>query len=323
MVMNKLKLSREAILFDSPLYLLKAFLGVMMSYLLFSHHPVIGKDMISVLFGMMLSLEPVNVSGIKSGVAQFEATILGGLVTAVIITLAGVNFITVPLAVVVTLYISLLLDWKNISPVAFFTAIYMTQYIQYTQAGAPSMVLTFRLRIMALGTGVVVAIFLNFIFSILFYKSMVHKRTTFLFEKLIRQMDEMEDILSKGDHERILRLKSGISGLFGDIDFVYGHVQDMSQEKKKKKSLLMYLEVIASLRLFNHYLFDLALKVEETWSKDSNRRYSAEVKVIKSYLRALAQLDQRCLQELKAIEGPSPHFNKLMTCLERIKASIE
>lgn len=155
-------------LFDSPLYMLKAFLSVMTGYLLFSQHTIIGKDMISVLFGMMLSLEPVNISGIKSGLAQFEATILGGLVTAAIITLAGVNLITVPLAVMMTLYISILLDWRNISPVAFFTSIYMTQYIQFTAGGDPSMLLTLRLRLMALGAGVFVAIAFNFYFHYFF-----------------------------------------------------------------------------------------------------------------------------------------------------------
>lgn len=321
-MIRKLQLSREAILFDSPLYLFKTFLGVMISYLIFSHHAIIGKDMISVLFGMMLSLEPVNISGIKSGIAQFEATILGGLVTAIIISIAGVTFITVPLAVMMTLYISILLDWKNISPVAFFTSIYMTQLIQYTADGQASMLLTFRLRIMALGAGVIVAIVLNFIFSLLFYKTMVRKRTSYLFEKISGTIEAVEVVLSQDKAEEIIGLKREISCIFADIDFVYGHVQDMGKEKEDSNELKMYIQIMSELRLFNHYFFDMVLELESTWSKTPNKKYLEEFKVLRHRLICLSQLDINCDDELCMIEEASLHYKKLWQSLDRIKASI-
>lgn len=321
-MIRKLQLSREAILFDSPLYLFKTFLGVMISYLIFSHHAIIGKDMISVLFGMMLSLEPVNISGIKSGIAQFEATLLGGLVTAVIISIAGVTFITVPLAVMMTLYISILLDWKNISPVAFFTSIYMTQLIQYTADGQASMLLTFRLRIMALGAGVIVAIVLNFIFSLLFYKSMVRKRSCYLFEKMSRTIKAIEEILSDNKAEKIVEVKRAISCTFTDIDFVYGHVQDMGKEKQHSNELEMYTQIMSELRLFNHYLFDMVLELESTWSEATNRKYLEEFKVLRHRLTCLSQLDKSCDDAIYTMEAASSHYKKLWQSLDRIKASM-
>lgn len=323
---NKFKLSREAILFDSPLYLFKAFLGIMTCYLLFSHHTIIGKDMISVLFGMMLSLEPVNISGIKSGFAQFEATILGGLVTAVIVTVGGVNMITVPLAVMMTLYISILLDWKNISPVAFFTSIYMTQLIQYTAAGDPSMLLTFRLRIMALGAGVLIAILFNFIFSLLFYKSMVRKRTIYIFEKLIAYLGSYEAAIRERDMEALNRLKREVPALFTDIDFIYGHVYDLSKEKHKSVKLKNYLTTISEMRNLNHYFFDMIIhSLEENFQGKIEEDFVKTLHHLEAMMKqTVTRLEDKLPSESMAIDHVIHNANlkKVHGCIVRIDDAL-
>ncbi|GKT19327.1 hypothetical protein ADUPG1_004314, partial [Aduncisulcus paluster] len=96
--------------------------------------------MISVLFGLILTLEPVNVTGLRRGWEQFFATLIAAA------------------SVALTLYVCLKVNWRQISPVALFTAIYMTQYIQLDAAGNPSVLLTFRLRVIALGFGVFTAV---------------------------------------------------------------------------------------------------------------------------------------------------------------------
>ncbi len=319
-ILNRFKFSREAMLFDSPLYLIKAFLGIMISYVVFSQHSIVGNDMISVLFGMMLSLEPVNISGIKSGVAQFEATILGGLVTAIIVSIAGVNMFTVPLAVMLTLYISILLDWKNISPVAFFTSIYMTQLIQYTGAGDPSMLLTFRLRIMALGSGVLVALLLNFIFSLVFYKSMVCKRITYLFEKFVMNVEYFENVLQTKDSEAIRQLKSEVSGLFRDIDFIYGHVNDLNKEKRKTETASKYLVVISELRLLNHYFFDLLVQAfDETPTPPIKEAYIEDLGRLKTVMRQ-SVIEKDCVAFPQEVTFKGKTFFKIAECIKRMSA---
>ena len=77
----KLLLSREAKLFDSPLFIIKSFISILTGYLLLHNHYIIGKDMISLLFGIMITLEPVSISGFKSGFSQIEASIIGGSIT--------------------------------------------------------------------------------------------------------------------------------------------------------------------------------------------------------------------------------------------------
>jgi len=251
-IKKKILLSREAMLFDSPLYILKGFLSMMTAYFLFQDHYIIGKDMISVFFGMMMTLEPVNVSGLKSGFGQVQATILGGFVTAIIIYFFGVNWLTIPLAVAITMYISLVLNWRIVSPVAIFTAIYMTQLIQTNALGEPSMLLTLRLRMFALAAGIIVALFYNYVFSQFFYKTMLNKRIVFLIERFLK-------VLANND-QPIIEQKKMTASFIGEVDGMQGVFADFKKEKGKavkSHRLLWYL------RDLSHYWMDHLMDLEE------------------------------------------------------------
>lgn len=125
----------------------------------------------------MLTLEPVNISGLKNGWDQITASIIGGVITVVVVLIGGVNLVTVPLAVTITLYVTLLIDWRKMSIMAVFTSFYLTQAILYTDAGQSDVLETFKLRMLALGAGVLIAVVMNFIFSLIFYKQIFRKRT--------------------------------------------------------------------------------------------------------------------------------------------------
>ena len=252
--MKKIKhyilLSREAMLFDSPLYIIKSFLAVMTAYLLFSKHSIIGKDMISLLFGMMLTLEPVNVSGLKSGLAQVKASWLGGVTTAIVVAVFGINWVTIPFAVAVTIYISLIGNWKEISPVAIFTAIYMTQYVQFDSAGSPSVLLTLRLRLLALTAGILIAVFYNYIFSRFFYKKMMHKRLTYVLEKMLFFLKAYKR--EKG-YEGLNQIKNEAMILFKDIDFIFNHISEKALGYDNQVFLM------TEIKNLNHYIIEMIL----------------------------------------------------------------
>ncbi|MCD4713929.1 MAG: hypothetical protein K8R73_11645 [Clostridiales bacterium] len=251
-IKKRILLSREAMLFDSPLYILKGFLSMMTAYFLFNDHYIIGKDMISVFFGMMMTLEPVNVSGLKSGFGQVQATILGGVVTAVIIYFFGVNWLTIPLAVAITMYISLVLNWRIVSPVAIFTAIYMTQLIQTNAVGDPSMLLTLRLRMFALAAGIIVALFYNYVFSQFFYKTMLNKRIVFLIESFLKVLDHYDS--------PIIEQKKMTASFITEVDSMQGVFADFKKEKGKavkSHRLLWYV------RDLSHYWMDHIMDLDE------------------------------------------------------------
>ncbi len=274
----KWTLGREAMLFDSPLYILKAFSGVLTAYVLFKDHPIVGRDMISVLFGMMLTLEPVNRSGCKIAFEQIEASAMGGLVTAVLVAAFGVNLVTVPLSVALTLYLALTINWRAVSPVAFFTAIYMTQYLQVGANGAPSMPLTFGVRMFALLAGIAVALFYNYTFSIFFYKGMLKKRMTYVTETLDAIMSR-HSALDGVDayHEQ----KADLVAILGDIDAFEALLKDMAHQKRKAERVKDYLIRIDNIRDLAHYYLG---EIMEKTARPEVRQCKGDVSAIKTMM---------------------------------------
>jgi hypothetical protein len=262
-LLKSILLKREAVLFDTPLFIAKSFAAVMLGYVVFSTNPLIGKDMISVLLGLMLTLQPVNVTGLKSGWEQLSASIIGGGVTALIVLVGGINFITVPLAVAATLYITLRINWRSMSVIAVFTSIYMTQYIQLTAAGEASMYLTLRLRFLALGSGILIAVFINFLFSLIFYRAMLRKRTVFTIEKLVSSIDSFVAILTEGIETEFDVLEKQIIALFGDIDYIIGGMMDIKRKKTKDGRTASFILKMKELRNINHYILDLVMMAED------------------------------------------------------------
>lgn len=161
-ISKTLGLSQEAYLFDSPLYLTKSLLAIATGYIIGKQFPIAQLDMISVLLGVMYNLEPLNRTSVRSGVSQLIASTIGAAATGILVLAFGVNVFSISIGMVLTLYVCLKINWRLVSPVAIFTSIYMTQYIQVNEAGLPSIWLTFRLRIIALGLGVLIALFYNY-----------------------------------------------------------------------------------------------------------------------------------------------------------------
>ena len=151
-------LKKEARLFDAKEFIIKTFLAVLIGYILGNSVEYLNKDMISLLFGMMLTLEPVNITGIRNGFEQIKASFIGAIVTGVIVSFLGINPLTTAISVACTVYVCILINWKQMSVVAVFTSIYMTQYVQIDSLGNPSQLLTLKLRLSALLTGVLKSI---------------------------------------------------------------------------------------------------------------------------------------------------------------------
>jgi len=283
-IIKNIIMKREAVLFDAPLFILKSFIAIMAGYVLFNNHPLIGKDMISVLFGLILTLQPVNVSGLKSGWDQVSASLIGGIVTMIIVMIGGINFITVPLAVALTLYITLRINWRSMSVIAVFTSIYMTQFIQLTAGGDPSMLLTFRLRLLALGSGVLIAIIVNFVFSLIFYRSMVKKRTIFTIEKITESIIELIKVIKSEGGAGYGSLEKKIVGLFSDIDYIVNGLMDLKRKKTKGDRTKIFIFKLRELRDINHFVLDIVMLAEEYGPEDN---LVAELEFIASRLIGL------------------------------------
>ena len=279
-LLKRFSLQKEALLLDSKLYIIKSALAVATGYIAGSNLPIVHMDMISVLLGVMYNLEPINVSGIRGGISQLAASAVGAFCTAVLISLFGINVYTIALAMALTIFVSLKMNWRMVSPVAIFTCIYMTQYVQLDAIGNPSVLLTFRLRILALSLGVSIAVFYNYIFSFFYYKKIAFKRLEFIKIQTLSGLDYIRPQLDgkTGDSRNL----SIYQGIFNDIELVSSNINTMMHETDKihrsldKRKLLVIIEIIDLLKKINHLVYDLNFTKTE-YNKDnesSGKAYS-------------------------------------------------
>lgn len=264
-VMKLFLLNREANLFDAKLYILKALIAVLFAYAIAQRLPLVHKDLISVLFGLMMTLEPVTVTGIRSGLKQITATLLGALVTALIIAAFGINLWTVALSISATLYLSLKINWREASPVAIFTSIYMTNFIQYSAEGEPSIILTIKLRMLALLTGVLFAVLFNFLFSLFFYRQMERKRTAHIFMTITDLLTLMKKGMAEDIPIPLQQVNPMISDTIHRIDWLSSLIRDREKETFLQRSLKIdhkdvnaenYHRVLTELRKITHLIYD-------------------------------------------------------------------
>lgn len=268
--LSKLGLKKEAILLDSKWYILKTFLAISTAFVLMSQVELVHRDMISVLFGLVLTLEPVNRMGIKNGWDQIFASLIGAITTSIIILIFGVNPLSIGASVASTLYICLLLNWKSVSPVALFTAIYMTQYLQLGPDGNPSVWITFQLRFAALGSGVLIAVIYNYLFSLIQYKKISHKRSIYLFKQLLRNLEETREALNACQPEDFRLIRLDLIETSNHIEWVYSLFQNMAKEAGssmltpiQKTQIEESLSMVSHVRNANHMLFDIAYIIGE------------------------------------------------------------
>lgn len=279
-----LKLKKEANLLDSKLFILKTFLAISTAYILTSQVDFISRDMISVLFGLVLTLEPVNAMGIKNGWDQIFASFIGASATSLIILLFGVNPLTIGASVAFTLYICLLINWKNVSVVALFTAIYMTQYLQTGPTGEPSILLTFELRFAALCSGIAVAVFFNYIFSIIQYRIISQKRLVYLFKRLLINMAQTQEALRTCEPEDFQNVRRALIDTSNSIEWATGLFDNMSKEAKNLRKLFPIQGelvektrvVVSHMKNVGHLLFDINYVLGEEKVKPEDLREISE-----------------------------------------------
>jgi hypothetical protein len=254
-------LRKEAVLLDSWLYIFKSMLAIGTGFILGSMFSVTRLDMISVLLGVMYNLEATNISAVKGGVNQLLASFLGAVTTGILVYFFGVNVFTIMLGMGFTLYMALKIDYRAVSPVAIFTSIYMTQYIQSDALGNPSIFLTIRLRILALGLGVLIAIIFNFIFSFLYYRRITSKRLQFVKLKLDRIMKMTAQYLTE-EEAGTMTYNTPFSQVFADIEIVASNIDALMKEPVvpitllEKRKLDTAGEIIRSLKVMAHLAYD-------------------------------------------------------------------
>jgi len=267
MIRKKLLLSENARLFDTKEYVLKSFIAVVIAGIVGKNIPYVNKDMISLLFGMMLTLEPSNIAGVRSGLSQIKATVIGALVTGLVLMIGGYSIISMAIGITLTIYVCMLINWREVMVVAMFTAIYMTQYVQLDAMGHESELETIKLRLAALGSGIIIAFLVNFVFSIFGYRRMVNKRIYYVSKELCDVSMQIRQALVKNDQEQIVQIMNNLPDLFNTIDWITNTLVDVKKDQQRFKIIYShfnadeFIQYSKTLRGITHVLYDLCHRV--------------------------------------------------------------
>lgn len=290
-LLTMLLLDKEANLFDTKEFLVKTFVAVLLGFTVGRMIPYVAQDMISLLFGMVMTIEPVNMTGIRAGFKQVEATVIGAMITGLLLSIFGYSMWTAALTITVTLYVSLLIDWRNFSVVAVFTAIYMNTYIQSDALGNPSQIETFKLRIGALMTGVAIAFLVNWVFSVFGYKHMLEKRVYHILDDLTDKMKSILEMLQKGEFENARDIMSTFPSMFNNVDWINSTAFDLEKDpsvkrgQQKQVKLEKIMKMTWLLREIGHISYDICYRISK-----GDHHYKEEV-FIESYGKTVHRME--------------------------------
>jgi hypothetical protein len=294
-VIKFIGLSDEAILFDAKLYIIKSMFAIATGYVIGMYFPITRLDMISVLLGVMYNLEPINVTGIKGGIGQLLASTIGAACTGILILIFGINVFTLAFGMALTLYVCLKINWRMVSPVAIFTCIYMTQFVQNDPLGIPSIWLTFRLRIAALGLGVIIAIFFNYVFSRFYYNNLANKRLQFAKNTVLSGLEYTYDELKNPREKKSRAYVTIFPSIFNDLDLVHANVQVMVKESKilfhllETENLGKIQKTLQHFRDINHLTYDINYTI---WREGNNIKLENDVVlVLEEVINTLKKID--------------------------------
>jgi hypothetical protein len=265
---EKVLLGENARLFDTKEYLLKTFIAVLMAAYIGSKFDYVSKDMISLLFGMMLTLEPVNMSGIRSGISQIEATLIGAIITGIVLSILGYGILSTAIGITLTLYVCMMINWRELMVVAVFTAIYMTQFVQLDALGQGSSIETTKLRLAALGTGLAIAFLVNFLFSLIGYKRLVNKRIYYISKEVYDVSFQLKTALEEKNSIEVSRVMAKMPPLFITIDWISSTLSDVKKDQERFKIVYrhfdadQFLNYSIGLRSIAHVIYDLCYRID-------------------------------------------------------------
>ncbi len=322
-LLKQIKLPQEALLMDSWLYIFKSMPALALAFLVGKLIPLQYLDSISLLLGVMYSLEAVNRRGFRSAKDQMITSALGGFITGCLIIVMNyqITALTLALGIGMTIYISLIIDYRMVSPSALFTSIYMTQLLRVNSLGQPDVFLTLAIRLSSLAIGILIAMIFNVVYSKLFYQRMSDKRLEFVKRQVTAALKIAIEFYEK--RVAIQGQSSCLANAFNDIEMVKADLEALMVEKEKKVSdlerivLKHQIQRLVALKNILHLVYDGLYR----WEIGENKANHDHILVIKRIIEGFESIDysKNSIPEVLEIEIPKTLSGDLSRDTENVK----
>lgn len=307
-ILNRITLPQEALLMDSWLYIFKSMPALVVAYWIGKLIPFEYLDSISLLLGVMYSLEAVSHFGFRSAKDQLLSSSLGGISTGLLIMAMNyqVNALTLALGIGMTIYISLLINYRYVSPSAIFTSIYMTQLLRVNAQGLPDVFLTLAIRLSSLLIGISIAMLFNVVYAKLFYKKMSDKRLEFAKRQVLEGLKKAVQMYQ--NKLAISGQSSCLGSAFNDIELIKADIENIIKQKEKKVSeterlrLNHQIQRLIALKNILHLVYDGLYR----WEMGESKASYDYILVLEKMIIGLEQIDysQNQIPSICEIEIP-------------------
>jgi len=168
----------------------------------------------------------------------------------------------------------------------------MTQLLQKDALGHPSVILTFEVRILALGLGIAIALICNFLFSILYYRKLGKRRLEFVKIQGVIGLKKTKEVLLSNE-PAAMSYQPVLAGVFNDIEMVKANLETMMKESqipfnaKEKQNLKVYYQMIIEVKTMIHLAYDM-LYLKGTTNQDID---PSSLNQLDEVITGLQQLD--------------------------------
>ncbi len=229
-------------------------------------------DLLSPAFVSVLCIQPTVFTGIKRGLQEFFVSLLGATLSLILVLPYGINLITVPITVALTIYIAIKLNLDDSIPIAIFTVLYITLFPM------ESVWITTKIRFLSILLGIASASFVNYLISFIRYKYLFYSRVLRVCEITYHKFSQFLEAVYDKDTLQLNSLLPQIDQIYKQVNNLKSEVTDIRKEIKIRKapggindSIAFTIErILSNIEIIIHHLYDLSRVYYEIFNEEIN-----------------------------------------------------
>ncbi|MEK7434514.1 MAG: aromatic acid exporter family protein [Cyanobacteriota bacterium] len=243
-------------LVSSEIYSLKCSISVILAY--FIAKIIVPEDLLSATFTAILCVKPTFYSGLMEGNDQLFASLLGAIITTLLLHFVGYNIFVMSFALFIVISICINRNWNNYLVVAIFSVLYVFIIPQQTELN------TIIVRILAVLCGFFTASIINFIFSLVRYQSFLHFRTSYSLNIVFNEFSKTVKANKTADIQGLDKLYSSYENVYNKLSvfateayFIQKELDIRKSSEIKRKEAYNISRIIENLKMTVRYLQDI------------------------------------------------------------------
>jgi len=275
------KIELKEALIDSQIYILKSTLAGVIAFVLAGK--LVPDDALSAAFVAILCIKPAFYTGLVVGKQQLTASLLGAILTALLLIGIGNKILVISLALVLVTAFCVYQKKEEYLTISVFTVLYM---VILSSENTLEMV---TIRMSSVFLGVVVASLINFMLSFFLYKPFLYFRIKYAVHLVYQKFIQAMNANISANEKNLEKLYKDFENIYAQLSTFSSEMLDLSQELKFRKKigeieindLASMYQTIKNLKMVTRYVQDIAYiskmlvpehkKIPDQWKEDLDK----------------------------------------------------